>query len=322
MSDQNSNDEEIAGCSKDITPPKKRKLIHRQQKFRNEWLTDNDLKNWLARVPNNIYRARCIMCNVEFTAEVTVIKNHKKGSKHQAKVNLTSGVKTNALDSFVTQIPATLLKQAKLAEIKICGFLAEHNISFLTVDHLDRVLKDCFPDSIIAKNVSLKRTKATAITTNVIGKYEKENMIATLKKIKFSILVDESTDISTSKNLCIVVKYYDEINNKVASKFYELLNIFKEANTSNAQHLYSLICASFVKMNIDIKNIIGFGSDGCNTMMGAHNSVASRFRDNCPGIVIVKCICHSLHICASEACKRLPRNCEDFARNVYNFFKV
>lgn len=68
-------------------------------------------------------------------------------------------------------------------------------------------------------------------------------------------------------------------------------------------------------------NIIGFGSDGCNTMFGVKNSVVSRLKENFPGIIIQKCICHSLHLCASEACKVLPRHCEDLARNIYNYFK-
>ncbi|XP_050063107.1 uncharacterized protein LOC114121778 [Aphis gossypii] len=56
-------------------------------------------------------------------------------------------------------------------------------------------------------------------------------------------------------------------------------------------------------------------------MMGEHNSVASRLRDSCPGIFIMKCVCHSAHLCVSEACKYLPRSCEDLARNIYNFLK-
>lgn len=38
------------------------------------------------------------------------------------------------------------------------------------------------------------------------------------------------------------------------------------------------------------------------------------------GIFIIKCICHLIHLCCSEACKSLPRRCEDLARNIYNFF--
>ncbi|XP_022182197.1 uncharacterized protein LOC111042013 isoform X3 [Myzus persicae] len=35
----------------------------------------------------------------------------------------------------------------------------------------------------------------------------------------------------------------------------------------------------------------------------------------------MKCVCHSAHLCVSEACKYLPRSCEDLARNIYNFLK-
>jgi hypothetical protein len=56
-------------------------------------------------------------------------------------------------------------------------------------------------------------------------------------------------------------------------------------------------------------------------MMGQHNSVSSRFKEMCPGISVYKCICHSLHICGSEACKKLPRSLEDLARNVYHYLK-
>lgn len=36
---------------------------------------------------------------------------------------------------------------------------------------------------------------------------------------------------------------------------------------------------------------------------------------------IQKCICHSLHLCASAACKTLPRSCEDLARDIFYYFK-
>ena len=70
------------------------------------------------------------------------------------------------------------------------------------------------------------------------------------------------------------------------------------------------------------KNIVGFAADGANVMMGDHNSMKSRLIEDCPGIFILKCICHSLHLCASEACKALPSRCEELARAIYNYFKV
>jgi len=73
------------------------------------------------------------------------------------------------------------------------------------------------------------------------------------------------------------------------------------------------------RFKIPLDNIIGFCSDGCNVMVGSRNSVASRFSHMYPGIFILKCICHSAHLCASEACKKIPRSCEDMARNIFNF---
>ncbi|XP_068204715.1 zinc finger BED domain-containing protein 5-like [Palaemon carinicauda] len=114
---------------------------------------------------------------------------------------------------------------------------------------------------------------------------------------------------------------------KIISRFWELCQVFKpeDFDTANegatGEKLFNSIISTFKTHNIPMKNVVGFGSEGCNVMMGCNNSVSSRLRLECPGIVVMKCICHSAHLCASEACKTLPRRCEDLARNIYNFMK-
>ncbi|KAF0749373.1 Dimer Tnp hAT domain-containing protein [Aphis craccivora] len=90
------------------------------------------------------------------------------------------------------------------AEIKIAVFISEHIIAFLAADHLPGLLQECFPDSEIAKGISTKRTKTTAIIKNVIGSSAKEELIESLKNNKFRVLTDESTDIGTVKT-CVTV---------------------------------------------------------------------------------------------------------------------
>jgi hypothetical protein len=53
------------------------------------------------------------------------------------------------------------------------------------------------------------RTKTTKIITNVLGKSQKEKIVEILKKRKFSLLIDESTDTSTGKNICLCVRYFN-----------------------------------------------------------------------------------------------------------------
>lgn len=122
---------------------------------------------------------------------------------------------------------------------------------------------------------------------------------------------------------CIIFRFYDESTGHVELNFWELHDVFyipiDKQPAATAEHLLKCLIATFNCYNILLENIIGFGSDGYNVMMGSKNSVATRFRQMCPGLFILKCICHSANLCASEACKKLPRSCEDMARNICNF---
>lgn len=110
-------------------------------------------------------------------------------------------------------------------------------------------------------------------------------------------------------------------------KFWELYDVYNTNDPGNVgrgatgKSLYKGMKKTFKKHNVPLKNMIGFGADGCSVMMGLNNLVSSPFRSDYPGLVVMKCVCHSAHLCASEACKSLPRRCEDLAREVYNFFK-
>jgi len=76
---------------------------------------------------------------------------------HNCAAASTSRMTTEAFDSAKGQTNKS--DAVKSAEIKLTALMMEHNISFRTADHLCHVLKDCFPDSEIAKNLKMKRTK-------------------------------------------------------------------------------------------------------------------------------------------------------------------
>lgn len=93
------------------------------------------------------------------------------------------------------------------AEIKLTTFLTEHNISFNTIDHLTDLFKNIFPDSAIVQRITLKRTQATSILKNV-GTISQESVVNAMKRNHFFIIIDETTDTSTSKTCAVVVKCY------------------------------------------------------------------------------------------------------------------
>lgn len=184
---------------------------HRLQKFRNEWTKLKDFEDWIAPVPQDEYKAYCKFCKVPMVAEISVLKNHNNGKKH---CQLLKGIKSSRqslISSFVKphlDTESNIKKKEKIcsAEIKLAAFFAEHNISFITSDHLIDLLKKTFDDSETIQGLSMKRTKTTAIIKNVIGASQKLELANKLKVSKFSIMTDESTDIGTVKTSCVVVR--------------------------------------------------------------------------------------------------------------------
>jgi len=80
-------------------------------------------------------------------------------------------------------------------------------------------------------------------------------------KYKFSIIIDESTDIvGTVKNMAICVKY-DLENNKLETTFWELVQLFTYPESAKkgatAEMLYNTLLNSFIENKIPMDNIIG-----------------------------------------------------------------
>ena len=241
---------------------------------------------------------------------------HGRSKPHQESVNALRDPKSRKVDEIFRRTDDTLNDKVKEAEIKIAAFLAEHNIAFNVMDHLSELIPTLFPDSQIASNIKCKRTKATCIVRNVLGAQFHEDLVSQLKTSPFSILLDETTDVSTTKQLCAVVRLFDSSTECIASRFFRLYEVSK----ADAETLFTTVKEDLEKIGIPLNNIIGYAADGANVMMGGHNSVRTRMEELNPHIFTMKCICHSAAICASNACTKLPRDTEDFIREVYSHF--
>lgn len=100
----------------------------------------------------------CSLCDATIQAEISVLKRHSTGTKHQNKQKSTS-MQQPISKVFQTSKVLAEEDKAKYAELKLAALMNEHKIPHASMDHLSDLLVDAFPDSNIAKNVKLKHTK-------------------------------------------------------------------------------------------------------------------------------------------------------------------
>ncbi|XP_008184253.1 uncharacterized protein LOC103309756 [Acyrthosiphon pisum] len=160
--------------------------------FSDDWLKCVEFKGWLQKVLNNDLKAHCTACKVVLNAGKSDLLKHAAGKKHIENLKVIKNSR-NIEESFKNTKPEQSVA-VKETEIRLASFFAEHNVAFQVADHLLHVMKKSFYDSNIAQSITLNRTKCTSIIKNVLNAVETDETVNNLKNVKFSILVDESTD--------------------------------------------------------------------------------------------------------------------------------
>ncbi|XP_036329830.1 uncharacterized protein LOC118741972 [Rhagoletis pomonella] len=296
-------EEESSEIEESCTPETSANL---RRKFRKEWLQQF---SWLKKIDGEAF---CVACEKRITNNLSHLTRHAKIKTHCA--NLEKKKNQLKLDEFVNEERATLAKQVRNAEFTIVVFCIMHNLPFRLVDYLPGLLYDCCTDSQIAKALKCHRTKATSLA-EILGDKSKNKIVNVLQKSKFSLIVDETTDLSCRKALVLVVRYFDQLSRKVKDHFLQLI----ELDQSDSESIYRAIKLFFESHNIPLSNLMGLATDGASTMAGCLNGLKTKLKADV-NLFYIKCTCHFLHLCSSYACKKLPHQIEELCRNVYKFF--
>ncbi|CAH1111603.1 unnamed protein product [Psylliodes chrysocephalus] len=267
---------------------------------------------WLKALPKNNKKCVCKVCNTEILCGKSELLKHAESKKHLK--NMSAVNSSSRISSFFSTNNTPKHQNAvKSAEIRLSIFFAEHNVATHTIYHLMPLLKDIFPDSKVCQDIQLGRTKCTEIIKNIVGNYETNLLVKDLRDTSFSVLVDETTDISAKKSMCVLVRYTKQF--KVVTQLLELVQL--NAADCSAVELYNFLKNCFNKHEIPIANIVGVASDGANVMVGKNNSLFSHLKSEVPDIILMRCICHSSALVAG--CAELPSSVENLIRSISTY---
>lgn len=281
------------------------------QKFRKEWLSDYKFKTWLQEIQGDALKCRCKYCGSVMNARFADLDKHRKTTKHMKAEAPFSNQRLPVITNYTSAVTEVHKTEANMAL-----FIAD-NCAINLADKLTKLCKESFCDSKNVKNLSLGRTKCSAIISNVLAPDFREKLRNDIGNSAFSLIIDESNDISVTKILGLVIRYYSHQKKRIIVTFLDMVDL-KECD---ANAICEAIKSTLIKHGLDLQNLIALGTDNASVMVGINNGVYKKLKEDVPNLLLIRCVCHSLQLAVSHAVKfELPRHVEYFIRETYNWF--
>lgn len=265
---------------------------------------------WLSRVPGEDTKAHCKSCSCTLNAKLSDLNKHKATAKQKRAEEPFSSQRQKNL-SF-----EKVDNKSRKSEAQLAMFIAEH-CALRVVDHLTDLCKECFSDSKGCKDIKLKRSKCSAVISNLLAPHFEQELKNDIGKKKFSLIIDESNDISFTKLLDIAIRYFSDSSKTFVTTFLDLV----ELSECNADAIYNALKKCLKTHGLELQKLIVVGTDNASVMTGVNNGVYAKLKAEIPQLLLVRCVCHSLQLAVSHAAKEhLPRHLDFLIRECYNWF--
>lgn len=155
---------------------------------------------------------------------------------------------------------------------------------------------------------------------SVCGRIIQKQIISKINRAKcFSILADETADVSGVEQFSICARYYDEDFKKLREDFL----VFVPATDVTGKGLATKILETLSCLSLETKYLRGQGYDGAASMSGSFNGVKAHILEKYPLAFYIHCTSHSLNLAVSNACSvKSVRNTMGSIQEICVFFRT
>ena len=233
------------------------------QKFRTEWMKEPDLAPWLAPVDGEPTKARCKACKVNITARLKDIRYHLKTAKHTAAAEPFSATSKQKPRPFVPEKKPTVSLQSLLIAAALTLFVVCH-AAVHCVDHLTDLFKRVCAGFQPAKDLKLRRTKCSGVIKNVFAPHFRRKLREDIGNGRFSLLLDESTDLTVHKQLGICIRYFSKAKNHIVDTFLDLVRL----EAGDAASIVAGVKKVLKRYDLPLKNLRAIETDNASVMIG------------------------------------------------------
>uniref|UniRef100_A0A6I8SVT0 TTF-type domain-containing protein n=1 Tax=Xenopus tropicalis TaxID=8364 RepID=A0A6I8SVT0_XENTR len=136
----------------------------------------------------------------------------------------------------------------------------------------------------------------------------------------FSVIADESADISGHEQLSLGVRFVDLTITPV--KIREEFLGFATLKAVDATSIANVIMEQCIKFGLNMDKLYGQGYDGCSTMAGKEGGVQAKIKEKYPRAIFVYCASHKLNLVVNDL-KAVPdiRNAIGSGKAIIKFFR-
>ena len=160
----------------------------------------------------------------------------------------------------------------------------------------------------------------------------------------YSIMFDETTDISSTAQLTLVLRYVTGTfkNYTIREEFIEFIDVRKEMSLSNdpeeiakddeiseeqvkltGQKIGQIVSKMISDLNLNLKNCVGISTDGCATMTSEVSGAVVTIQEKAKNAVKCPCYNHALNLAIPKSSKvRAIRNAVDVMQDTTIFLNA
>ena len=228
----------------------------------------------------------------------------KSGKKKSVTETMQAEVMDVGQGTRSQQDQTWTLKQVTVkAEIIATLHFAVHNVSFGSAKNLPLCFQQQFPDSVIAKQVSIRPTKMSYMVSYGLGPYFRQMIIRDIIEghSYYTLHFDETLSAQTKKHMDLSVCYWSARDNAVKVKYLTSM-MFGHAT---ADLVVKEMLPTFEQLTLPLLLMLSLGMDGPNVNTSILSKLNTVEKDkgwkqlvSCP----TSCL---IHVCHNSFRKRL-----------------
>lgn len=135
----------------------------------------------------------------------------------------------------------------------------------------------------------------------------------------FTILADETADVSGTEQFSICIRYFDTDLSKIREDFL----IFVPVTDVTRNGLATVILNTLTSLGLNLNYLRGQGYDGAAAMSGCFNGVQAHITEKYPLALYLHCTSHCLNLTVSYACNvKSVRNTIGSIQEIAVFFRT